>query len=196
MTRTPRRLERSLVTPATSPKAFSGKQGDDFFDDAVEDASARKAALRERLHEAARKLHRAEQLAAGFAFGEGRGFSKPNANENENDYGDGDDDAAPAGAGFAPLRERLASLVAAADASASASADRPAFDAHARAVASWFADLQTALETCFSGSGSAAAADRRSSLKNAPLSERRLGAARGARGARRTRSAAASPMSR
>ena len=121
-----------------------------------------------------------------------RTFSKPNANENENDYGDGDDDAAPAGAGFAPLRERLASLVAAADASASASADRPAFDAHARAVASWFADLQTALETCFAGSR--VARTGKDWPTAAPMTDGRFGAARGkSRGARRTRSAAASP---
>ena len=194
-----RRLERSLVTPATSPagpsssinasggKTGGGDDGEPSYspeppsDD--EDAAARVAALRERLSEAARKLHRAEQLAAGFAFGsQGRG---------ENDV-----DARTAESAFAPLRRRLAGLAAAVDAAGSTAAADPitreAFGAHARAVASWFADLQTELETCFAGSR--VARTGKDWPTAAPMTDGRFGAARGkSRGARRTRSAAASP---
>ena len=128
-----RRLERSLVTPATSPagpsssinasggKTGGGDDGEPSYspeppsDD--EDAAARVAALRERLSEAARKLHRAEQLAAGFAFGsQGRG---------ENDV-----DARTAESAFAPLRRPPAGLAAAVDAAGSTAAADP----HARGV--------------------------------------------------------------
>jgi hypothetical protein len=182
------------VTPATSPKAFSGKKEDDFFDDAVEDASARKAALRERLHEAARKLHRAEQLAAGFAFGEGRAsFDEDDAGADERK--DGDKKKNGGSAGFAALRGRLESLVASADAASADAMDAEAFRTHARAVASWFADLQTELETRFVSFGASSDIKKTKDWRRPlPLSERRRGAGGvGARVARRTRSAAASP---
>jgi hypothetical protein len=156
------------------------------------------AALRERLSEAARKLHRAEQLAAGFAFGSqargslslSRANANANANANEND----------APSAFAPLRRRLAGLAAALDAAGSTATAEPvtreAFGAHARAVASWFADLQTELETCFAGSEPFGRVARTGKdwPTAAPMTDGRFGAACGkSRGARRTRSAAASP---
>ena len=195
-----RRLERSLVTPATSPagpsssinasggKTGGGDDGEPSYspeppsDD--EDAAARVAALRERLSEAARKLHRAEQLAAGFAFGsQGRARKRRRrANRGVRVR------AAPPSA--------LAGLAAAVDAAGSTAAADPvtreAFGAHARAVASWFADLQTELETCFAGSR--VARTGKDWPTAAPMTDGRFGAARGkSRGARRTRSAAASP---
>jgi hypothetical protein len=183
------------VTPATSPKAFSGKKEDDFFDDAVEDASARKAALRERLHEAARKLHRAEQLAAGFAFGEGRAsFDEDDAGADERKDGDKKKNGGDKN-GFAALRGRLESLVASADAASAHAMDADAFQTRARAVASWFADLQTELETRFVSFGASSDLKKTKDWRRPlPLSERRRGAGGvGARVARRTRSAAASP---
>ena len=158
--------------------------------------TARVAALRERLSEAARKLHRAEQLAAGFALGgsQARGslslsLSRANANENENDR---------APSAFAPLRRRLAGLAAAVDAAGSEFETREAFGAHARAVASWFADLQTELETCFAGGSKPfgrVARTEKDWPTAAPMTDGRFGAGKAgkSRGARRTRSAAASP---
>ena len=191
------------MTPATSPagpsssiRASGGKTGGgDDGDDALcvpeppsddEDAAARVAALRERLSEAARKLHRAEQLAAGFAFGsQGRGSLSPSrANAKENDRLDVDArtaETASAPSAFAPLRRRLAGLAAAVDAAGSTAAADPvtreAFGTHARAIASWFADLQTELETCFAGSR--VARTGKDWPTAAPMTDGRFGAARG-----------------
>ena len=156
--------------------------------------------LRERLHEAARKLHRAEQLAAGFAFGEGRAsYDDDDAGAEARD--DGAEDKNGGGSGFAALRRRLAGLSASADAASTDAMDAEAFRTHARAVASWFADLQTELETRFVSFGASSVSEKRKSdakekdwRRPTPLSERRRGAGGvGARVARRTRSAAASP---
>ena len=182
-----RRLERSLVTPATSPagpsssvRASGGKTGggDDGepsyspeppSDD--EDAAARVAALRERLSEAARKLHRAEQLAAGFAFGsQGRG---------ENDA-----DARTAESAFGALRRRLAGLAAAVDAAGSTAAADPI--TRERRSARTHAPSRRGSRTCRRSSRRASGLASRPYGKDwptaAPMTDGRFGAARGKAG--------------
>ena len=149
----PRRLD--LVTPANSPGGIPSvidpgtsrmgiQSGDEPDLISADEISANKAALREKLAEAERKLRRAEHLWAGFLFADTwrsqtglDGLSTSSTPSNA--QSDGSEDP------FEALRSRLKSL----NEKCEGCDDKSSFENMARLIASWFGDLQSTLEKLF-----------------------------------------------